>query len=158
MASEIVFRTSMLYYWRSIFISSLLVCGAVAVAIVPLVEIAGGQLEGWRWLGVGGFLLVAGSVAARVFFFRYSARYTISDTSVSECHGLIARNINELKLDHVRAYDIRQGPIERLLNLGTLVLSSAGDVGSVVRFLGIRAPNAAKKEIEARTLSMARGP
>jgi hypothetical protein len=73
-----------------------------------------------------------------------------------ERHGLVARNINELKLDHIRAYDIRQSPIERLLNIGTLVMSSAGEFGSVVRFIGIRDPDAAKKEVEARTSNVAR--
>jgi hypothetical protein len=48
MASETVYRTSLLYHWRSIFMSGFLVCGAVAIAVVPLDEIAGGPLQDGR--------------------------------------------------------------------------------------------------------------
>ncbi len=60
---------------------------------------------------------------------------------------MIARNTNEIQLRHIRAINVRQGIIERLLGIGTIEMSSAAGGGVEVLFKGIRDPYGMKEKI-----------
>lgn len=61
-----------------------------------------------------GLLFVIGVVA--ILRLRY--KFTITNDRVIMRVGLIARNTNEILLRHIRAINVRQGIIERLLGVG----------------------------------------
>jgi uncharacterized membrane protein YdbT with pleckstrin-like domain len=61
--------------------------------------------------------------------------------------GLIAKNTNEIQLRHIRALNVKQGVIERILGIGTIEFSSAAGEGAEVMFKGIRDPHGVKGRI-----------
>jgi len=60
---------------------------------------------------------------------------------------LIARNTNEIQLRHIRAINVRQGIVERILGIGTVIFISAAEGESAVVFKGIRDPLGVKERI-----------
>lgn len=61
--------------------------------------------------------------------------------------GLIAKNTNEMQLRHIRAINVRQGIIERILGIGTVMFISAAEGEAAVVFKGIRDPHGVKERI-----------
>lgn len=61
--------------------------------------------------------------------------------------GLIARNTNEMQLRHIRAINVRQGIIERILGIGSIVFISAAESEAAVVFKGISDPYEVKERI-----------
>lgn len=66
--------------------------------------------------------------------------------------GLFARNTNEIQLRHIRAINVRQRVIERLLNIGTIEMMSAADTEAKVIFKGISSPYRLKGRIRKLTV------
>jgi len=60
---------------------------------------------------------------------------------------LIARNTNEIQLRHIRAINVRQGIVERILGIGTVIFISAAEGEAAVVFKGIRDPLGVKERI-----------
>ena len=81
-------------------------------------------------------LLCVGSAALS----RYRYMFTVTEDSIIMRVGLIARNTNEMQLRHIRAINIRQGIIERLLGIGTVIFISAAESEAAVVFKGISDP------------------
>lgn len=82
---------------------------------------------------------------AALFRFRY--RFTVTEERVIMQVGLLARNINEMKIRHIREIQTRQNPLERLLNIGTIATISAADGEAAVVFRGISDPLGVKERI-----------
>ena len=78
---------------------------------------------------------------------RYRYKFTITDEWIIMRVGLIARNTNEMQMNHIRAINIRQGIIERILGIGTIEISSAAGEGVEVKFTGIRDPHGVKERV-----------
>lgn len=66
--------------------------------------------------------------------------------------GIIARNTNEIRLNNIRNLNVRQGAIERILNVGTVIVISAADGGAKVVFTGVQDPHGLKEKIHQLTL------
>lgn len=95
---------------------------------------------------VSGILFFMFMVAlAALFRFRY--RFTVTEERVIMQVGLLARNINEMKIKHIREIQTRQNPLERLLNIGTIATISAADGEAAVVFRGISDPLGVKERI-----------
>lgn len=62
--------------------------------------------------------------------------------------GLIARNTNEMQLRHIRAINVKQGIIERILGIGTIMFLSSAEGEAAVIFKGIRDPHGVKEMIK----------
>lgn len=120
-------RPSWLYYHTLYFIG----------IVLFIIFYAGGEFLA----GILAFLVVFGLAA--IFRFRY--RFMITDETITMRVGLIARNISEMKIRHIRSMHIRQGLFERLLGIGTLTTISASDGESAVIFKGIRNPDGVKR-------------
>ncbi len=93
-------------------------------------------------------LHMAGGFAA---VFRYRYLFVISEDRIIAQVGLIARNTTEMRIKHIRTMMIKQGVIERLLGIGTLVTISAAEGEAAVEFKGIRHPVGIKEKIRGMT-------
>jgi membrane protein YdbS with pleckstrin-like domain len=98
-------------------------------AVVPVVVFA--PLMGWAKALLGlGWLLVMGSLA--LFVARWPkvehrhARYRVDGQGIEIQHGVFWRRAIRVPRSRVQHLDVTQGPIERGLGLGTLVLFTAG--------------------------------
>ncbi len=98
-----------------------------------------------RNISAGLFLLLIPVGIAAILRYRYL--FTVTDDSIIMRVGLIARNTNEIKIKHIRAINVRQGVIERILGIGTLIFLSAANSDSEVVFKGIREPHGVKERI-----------
>ena len=116
------------YYWLYI----------IGIALFFILTKAGNSAAGII------FLLTAFLVAAML---RYRYKFTITDEWIIMRVGLIARNTNEMQMSHIRAINIRQGIIERILGIGTIEISSAAGEGVEVKFTGIRDPHGVKERV-----------
>lgn len=140
------------------FVASL-VMGAVG-ALVSLVAgqevgsaIALPQSEGagpalWEVVArIGGLILVLWSLGA-IAYKRLANRFKVSEETVIQEYGLIKRERSQMNLVHIRAVDVRQGVIERLLGIGRLYFAGAGTAGTDVRWFGIRDPETVQSVIQ----------
>lgn len=78
---------------------------------------------------------------------RYRYLFTVTDNSIIMRVGLIARDTNEMQLRHIRAINVRQGIIKRILGIGTVIFISAAESESAVVFKGISDPYGLKERI-----------
>lgn len=62
--------------------------------------------------------------------------------------GLLSRHTNEVVHVHIRNIQIQQNPIERLFNIGTLKIASAGTGDIEISVSGIPGPNRIKSIID----------
>jgi hypothetical protein len=82
---------------------------------------------------------------------RLSSRYSLSaDGYLREARGLFARRTAELHVSDIRLVNLHQSLWQRLLDVGSLDISSAGNAGVEVRFEGIPAPEGVKRLIHQR--------
>jgi membrane protein YdbS with pleckstrin-like domain len=111
----------------------LLVLAGLA-GVVALAPIPGGSIAGVVLLGAGLVLLGVAAVAC----LRY--RYELTTRRALAREGLLARNTSEIQLDDVRNVVVQRSLPERLLGLGSVSLSTAGQSGMEITFRSIRDP------------------
>lgn len=117
-----------------------LVVGGVLLAVaglaglVALAPIPGGSVVGAVLLGVGLVLVGIAAVAC----LRY--RYELTTRRAVTREGLVSRHTSEIQLDDVRNVVVQRSVADRLLGLGSISLSTAGQAGMEITFRSIRDP------------------
>ena len=69
-----------------------------------------------------------------------TTQYSITNKRVMSKIGIISRQAHEIGTRDIRNINFKQGVFERLFDLGTLEIASAGTAGVEVQFKGIREP------------------
>ena len=95
------------------------------------------------WLGMPRAILLV-IVAYRHFSWRFS----IAGGVIESRRGVIAREVRSVRVEDVRSINVRQSILQRLLLLGDIEFSTAGDEAEVV-FEGISNPLKVKNEIQS---------
>ena len=121
--------------WRSIL--GFYIVGLIIVAVAAGI----GYLIGEAGLAaaVGGaafvLLLLVGWLK------RISTRYSITDRRLRIQRGIISRNVEEARLDRVQNVNVRQGVLERILQVGTVDFDTASNrADDTFQFRGIAQP------------------
>ena len=130
--------------------SPLLFLGLVLLAIAGLAgvllgTVLQGMLAGWlpgAVLWIGGAILLIGAVGYLAIWSIQArfTRLTITDRRTTLRYGLISRETSEVGHEDVRNIRINQGIMERLLGVGTLSISSAGQDTLEIVFKGAPDP------------------
>jgi uncharacterized membrane protein YdbT with pleckstrin-like domain len=120
--------------WRStlgLYIKGLLVV-AVAVVIAALASSTGTAVA----IGVAVFaiVLVVGFVK------RLATTYKITNQRLHIRRGIIARRVQEARLERVQNVNTTQGVLERILQVGTVDFDTAGTTDSDFAFRGVSQP------------------
>jgi uncharacterized membrane protein YdbT with pleckstrin-like domain len=121
--------------WRSIlgFYIVGLVVAVVAGAIALLVS--GGGLGVAVGVGVFVLILIVGWLK------RLSTRYTITDRRLAIKRGIIARSVEEARVERVQNVTVKQGILERILQVGTVDFDTASNrADDTFQFRGIAQP------------------
>jgi uncharacterized membrane protein YdbT with pleckstrin-like domain len=121
--------------WRSIL--GFYIVGLVVVAIAAAIAflISGGGLAAAVGGGVLVLLLLLGWLK------RISTRYSITDRRLRIQRGIIARNVEEARLDRVQNVNVKQGVLERILQVGTVDFDTASNrADDTFQFRGIAQP------------------
>jgi membrane protein YdbS with pleckstrin-like domain len=99
------------------------------------------EVPGWEaWL-IGALALLATAVVLRRW-----ARYEMTDRTLTVRNGYTGRVIAERVLTARDRVDVWQGPVARLLGIGTVAVSADGQ--TVLRFRGLDDPEEVKQRIQ----------
>ena len=129
--------------WRSIlgfYIKGLLL-SVVAGAIAYFASGAG--LAAAVAGGLLALLIVVGLIR------RIATTYSISNQRLNIRRGIIARHVQETRLDRVQNVNTRQGVLERILQFGTVDFDTAGTGDSDFAFVGVAQPEKVMAAVEA---------
>jgi membrane protein YdbS with pleckstrin-like domain len=78
----------------------------------------------------------------------YSARFTIEDGNIESRHGIIAREINSIRIADVRNINVKQSLLDRILFVGDIEFSSAASDNAEVIFKGVSNPMRIKRKVQ----------
>ena len=84
----------------------------------------------------------------RILYRRFAWRFQIENGRATVHHGIIFRNQRSVRLTNLRAIELTQGLVQRLLGVGKVSLYTAGTDNSEVEFHGIKKPLALRGQID----------
>jgi len=128
--------------WRSIlgfYIKGLLIA-VIAGAIALLVSSTG--------LGAGvlaGFLVVIVLIG---LIKRIATTYTITNQRLQIRRGIIARKVQQARLERVQNVNTNQSVLDRILQVGTVDFDTAGTTDSDFSFRGVAQPEKVMAEVD----------
>jgi uncharacterized membrane protein YdbT with pleckstrin-like domain len=138
--------------WRSIlafYLKGLLV--GILVALVA-------YLIGQGFVTV--FLIVLAILAVTVvigFARRMATVYTITNRRLNIKRGIVAREIQETRLERVQNVNYSQSAVERMLNVGDVDFDTASDTENTFCFAGVADPQHVITEVDKATSVNAAG-
>jgi len=129
--------------WRSLFLHYL---GGTIVAIIA-------GFIAYEIADTGTGILVAAVVFVLVivigYIVRMSTRYVITNERLHIRRGLLARHIQQTRLERVQDMAVRQGLFERMLLIGTVDFDTAGgDKDEDFAFRGVSHPEKVMQEVD----------
>lgn len=128
--------------WRaslSFFVKAVLLA-AVAGVVAALVSALGKGGPSGPVIG----LVVVGVLAVAVlvnFVHRFSTVYAITSQRLYIQRGILSRRLQQTRVDRVQNVNTDQGPLERLLHVGTVDFDTAGTDDAEFRFAGVLEPS-----------------
>jgi uncharacterized membrane protein YdbT with pleckstrin-like domain len=127
--------------WRSTFalylkgVLAAVVVGAIAALVT---RISGGEVD-WAWV----LVLFAAAVGATIlvgFVHRLFTVFTITNQRLRIQRGIIARNVQQTRIERVQNVNTEQGVIDRVLRVGSVDFDTAGTTDADFRFDGVNNP------------------
>lgn len=76
----------------------------------------------------------------KMLLFIYSYLYVMTNLRVVSKKGLVSISTREVRIADIRGVNLRQGLLERLLNVGSIAIASAATAGIEISFFGIKNP------------------
>jgi uncharacterized protein len=105
-----------------------------------LAALLASDLPPWLALGVLALGLVHAAVVPPLRYRHW--RYRVGPVDVRVWHGWLWRHASVVLHSRIQHVDTRQGPIERMMGLSTVVMFTAGSVGAMVAIPGLAAAEA----------------
>jgi uncharacterized membrane protein YdbT with pleckstrin-like domain len=132
--------------WRAIlgFYLKGAAVGAAAGVLAALLNDGAG-------LGVVVFVIVLAVTILVGFIRRVATIYTITDRRLNIKVGIIARKVQETRLQRVQNVNFNQGVYERLMQIGDVEFTTAGTDESNFVFAGVGQPEEVVKQVEKAT-------
>jgi len=101
------------------------------------------ELPGWEiWVAGAGMLL------GLVVVLRYWAKYILTSKRVLLRNGYSGKDMASVDFGMIKAVEVMQGPVARILGIGTLVVRFQ-DSNRSVRFRGIKDPEVLESKLRA---------
>jgi membrane protein YdbS with pleckstrin-like domain len=117
-------RTLIVYYAFAIFIIMLFVAGAVIAVAAPMKNMT---IDPWFCLqgALGGTGVLA--IVVVIHLQMKTATYIVTETNAQSSYGLLFKNNDQIQLSAVRSIKVTQNPVQRLFNIGDIVLYTTRD-------------------------------
>jgi uncharacterized membrane protein YdbT with pleckstrin-like domain len=131
--------------WRAIvgfYLKGLLV-GVAAGVLASLLDGVG--------LGILTIAVVVGVTVLFGFVKRVATVYTITDRRLNIKVGIIARKVQETRLQRVQNVNFSQGVYERIMQIGDVEFTTAGTDESNFVFAGVAQPEQVVQQVEHAT-------
>ncbi len=106
------------------------------------------------------FLIVAVILGVTIligFIRRIATVYTITNRRLNIKRGIIARDIQETRLERVQNVSYNQSAVERMLNVGDVDFDTASDTENTFCFNGVDDPQYVISEVDTATSANAAG-
>jgi uncharacterized membrane protein YdbT with pleckstrin-like domain len=129
--------------WRSIvgfyLMGLLLVAAAVAI----------GAVAGQGGIGAGAAAAILLVVLIVGWLKRITTRYLITNRRMQIRRGLIAKHVEETRVDRIVDVTVRQGVLDRILQIGSVDFDNASaQQGDLFRFSGVAQPERVVRAID----------
>jgi uncharacterized membrane protein YdbT with pleckstrin-like domain len=131
--------------WRAIlgfYLKGILIAAGIGV-VVWLIDSTG--------LGLLAFAVIVGITILAGFIKRVATVYTISDRRLNIKVGIIARKVQETRLQRVQNVNYSQGVYERVMQIGDVEFTTAGTDESNFVFAGVAQPEEVVTQVEQAT-------
>ena len=138
--------------WRAIlgfYLKGALV-GAAAGVLAALIDGVG--------LGIVIFVVILAITVLVGFIKRVATVYTITDRRLNIKIGIIARKVQETRLQRVQNVNYDQGVYERIMQIGDVEFTTAGTDESNFVFAGVAQPEQVVQQVEQATPVLSRPP
>jgi len=104
--------------------------------------------EAWmRWVYTGAVLLPAVGIVVSAMWKRLSVRYRLTSHRIFLEEGILSRRISEIELLRVDDLSVTQNLIERLFDVGEVILITSDATHPRLELAGIRSPVEVKEQI-----------
>lgn len=101
------------------------------------------------WVGGGIYAAGAGGLAALAVFLRQISGYALTRQAVYRTQGLLGREIKAIPIKSIASVSIQQGPLDRILGIGAVVLYMKEGESRYERLAGIKDPGVVCRKIAA---------
>src|SRR3954447_15434601 len=132
--------------WRAIlgfYLKGVAVGAAAGVLAAVINEGAG--------LGIVTFAIIAATTIVVGFIKRVATVYTITDRRLNIKIGIVARKVQETRLQRVQNVNFNQGVYERIMQIGDVEFTTAGADESNFVFAGVAQPERVVQQVEHAT-------
>jgi membrane protein YdbS with pleckstrin-like domain len=120
-------------HWKTLLRPALLMLIVIVAAAALLIVIPPGRLAGSGRIAVGVIAVVLAVAVFGVPFLRWqTTTYRLTTRRLSLRRGILTRSGRDFPLVRISDVSFSQGPIDRLLGCGRLVVESAGEHGQLV--------------------------
>ena len=120
-------------HWKTLLRPALLLFVVVVIAVVLLVVIPPGKLAGPGRIAVGVIAVVLAVAVFAVPFLRWrTTTYRLTTRRLQLRSDILTRSGRDFPLIRISDVSFSQGPIDRLIGSGRLVVESAGEHGQLV--------------------------
>jgi membrane protein YdbS with pleckstrin-like domain len=120
-------------HWKTLLRPALLLFVVVVIAVALLVVIPPGRLAGPGRIAVGVVAVVVAMAFFAIPFLRWqTTTYRLTTRRLQLRSGILTRSGRDFPLIRISDVSFTQGPIDRLLGCGRLVVESAGEHGQLV--------------------------
>jgi membrane protein YdbS with pleckstrin-like domain len=113
--------------------------GAALLTTIGMVAASFAGPAGWTALGVGA-LVVFGYLMLSLFYQRLSVHYRLTTHRLVIQRGILTKTDDRILLVDVDDITVRQGLIDRMLAIGTIVLNTSDSSSPVLTMRGIENP------------------
>jgi uncharacterized membrane protein YdbT with pleckstrin-like domain len=128
--------------WRSIL--SFYITGFIAAAAIGVVV----AIAASTGVGVAVWLVLFALIVLVGFIRRISTRYTITNQRLRIQRGLLAKHVQQTRIERVQNVNTSQSVVERMLRVGTVDFDTAGTDDSDFTFVGVGSPHRVVEAID----------
>jgi uncharacterized membrane protein YdbT with pleckstrin-like domain len=121
--------------WRALlafYLGGLLAAAAIAVIVALVASVA---------TGVVCLVVLAALVLVVGFVRRIGTTYMVSNQRLYIRQGILAKRVQQTRIDRVQNVNTDQSVLERVMRFGTVDFDTAGTDDSDFRFVGIASPD-----------------
>ena len=120
-------------HWKILVRPLVLLVVVIAAAVALVIVIPPGREAGPGRIAVGVVAVVLAVAAAGVPFLRWkTTTYQLTTRRIQLRHGILTRSGRDFPLIRISDVSFSQGPLDRLLGTGRLVVESAGEHGQLI--------------------------
>ncbi|MDH5638050.1 MAG: PH domain-containing protein [Nitrospinota bacterium] len=81
---------------------------------------------------------------------KYGSWMELREDHIHKRRGIISKVVTEVRYDNIRSVDSRQGILERIFGIGSVLIGSAGTSGYEIAQAGLENPDQIREEIKRR--------